>query len=95
MPSRPEETDYAGPCYPNEAIAATAIEQLRRAVADNRESHRRAVLGLMRIHNIETKTENGRDYAKDEWIDGEGIDLSDWVDITEMTLDEARKWLGY
>jgi hypothetical protein len=89
MSSRPEETDYGRPCMTLEELQVFSRE------LEKTQNQNAAIIQLMRIHNIETRITGTRVYAKDEWIDAEGIDLSDWVDITDWTMDVARKWLGY
>lgn len=52
------------------------------------------IITLFENHSIETEVRDGHVYAK-EWFMLNGIPNFEWVDITEWTVADASKWLGY
>lgn len=53
------------------------------------------VISLLEAHGVQVDVdEEGQTWAMDEFIK-QGRDYSEWIDVTEWTKDDAKKWLGY
>ena len=52
------------------------------------------IIKLFENHNIETRVRDGRVLAREDWTK-DGHSGWRWLDITEWTVEDANKWLGY